>query len=164
MKQPLVSIILTSYNFESYIGQSISSLLNQSINTTIEFIIVDDSSKDRSPSIIKDFASHHENITFIHHPINKGASYSINEAFALARGKYLCRFDGDDSWDVDFLKKMVAILEEHTEVGLAYCNCSYINLNGEITNRDVPTRRKTTSIIAHEFNDLLTDYYITAPT
>lgn len=164
MKQPFISIILTSYNFEHYISAAISSLLNQTLNAGIEIIIVDDASKDNSASIIKQFESTNRNINFIHHLVNKGAAYSINEAFSLANGKYLCRFDGDDSWDKEFLQKMTSIMEKHPEVALTYCNCSYINKDGKITNKDVLTRRKTTQTIAFEFNDLLTDYYITAPT
>jgi len=164
LKQPFVSIILTSYNFERYLEQSISSLLNQTLEAEIELIIIDDASKDNSPSIIKRFESENTNINFIHHPINKGAAYSINEAFSLATGKYLCRFDGDDIWDLSFLQKMTDVLEHHQDVALAYCNCSYINNEDNITNKDVQTRRKTTQILAYEFEDLLLDYYITAPT
>ncbi len=164
MNQPFVSIILTSYNFERYLQQSISSLLNQTLKAEIEIIIIDDASKDNSATIIKQFETANKNINFIHHPVNKGAAYSINEAFSLANGKYICRFDGDDIWDSFFLQKMTDILEQHPEVALAYCNCSYVNSDGSITNKDVQTRRKTNEIIAYEFDDLLADYYITAPT
>ena len=164
MEQPFVSIILTSYNFERYIELSISSLLNQTLKAKIEMIIVDDASKDNSATIIKQFEMANEHIKFIHHHTNKGAAYCINEAFDLACGKYLCRFDGDDIWDSNFLQKMTDMLEQHPEVGLAYCNCSYVNGEGKVTNKDVLTRRKTNETIAYEFDDLLTDYYITAPT
>lgn len=164
MKQPFVSIILTSHNFEQYIEQSIISLLNQTLQSEIELIIVDDASRDASPSIIKRFESENKNINFIHHSINQGAASSINEAFSFAKGKYLCRFDGDDIWDLNFLKKMTDVLENHQEVALAYCNCSYINNENQITNIDVKTRRKRKEIISYEFDDLIQDYYITAPT
>lgn len=164
MEQPYVSIILTSYNFERYIEQAILSLLNQTLKAQVEIIIIDDASKDNSASIIKQFEAVNKNIVFIHHTINKGAAYSINEAFKLANGKYLCRFDGDDVWDSNFLEKMTDILEQHPTVALAYCNCSYVNSEGKVTNKDVLTRRKTNKTIAYEFEDLLADYYITAPT
>ena len=78
MEQPYVSIILTSYNFERYIGQAISSLLHQTLKAQVEIIIVDDASKDNSASIIKNFEAVNKNIIFIHHIVNKGAAYSIN--------------------------------------------------------------------------------------
>lgn len=52
--QPLVSVIMPSYNAEEYIGMAIESILNQT-NSNFEFIIIEDASTDRTCSIIYDF-------------------------------------------------------------------------------------------------------------
>lgn len=54
-EQPLVSVILTSYNHERFIGESIKSILNQTYSN-IELAIVDDCSTDNSWQIIQDYA------------------------------------------------------------------------------------------------------------
>jgi len=163
LNRPFVSIILTCYNFENYIYSSIHSILNQNIDFDLELIIVDDASRDQSPAIIKKLEKDLR-VKIILEPINQGAAKSVNKAFELASGKYICRFDGDDLWDPNFLTEMTSLLENHPSAGMAYCNCSYINDNGIITNENVITRRKNKQPIAYEFDDLLIDYYITAPT
>ncbi|WP_421944661.1 glycosyltransferase family 2 protein [Pedobacter sp.] len=163
MKKPFVSIILTCYNFENYICSSIESILNQTVNFDIELIIVDDASRDSSPLIISKFKGD-SRVIIVLESINQGAAKSVNKAFKLATGKYICRFDGDDFWKPNFLTEMISFLENNLTLGMAYCNCSYINNLDVVTNENVITRRKKNEHIAYEFEDLINDYYITAPT
>ena len=51
MNQPLVSVIMTVYNAEKYVAESIKSVLNQTYDK-LQFIIINDGSNDRSPEII----------------------------------------------------------------------------------------------------------------
>ena len=53
---PQISIIVTAYNIEKYIAESLSSITEQTIRD-IEIIIVDDGSTDATPQIIRDFAA-----------------------------------------------------------------------------------------------------------
>ncbi len=159
-----ISIILTSYNFERYIEHAIISLLNQKYDGNIELIIVDDASKDNSAQIIAEYAKRDSRIKFIPHAQNQGAANSINEAMSKAKGGFICRFDGDDYWDPNFLSETSQFLIKNPEVGLVYADCSYVDSNNQITNTNVKTRRAQKEEIAWEFNDLLNDYYITAPT
>ncbi|MBM0744676.1 glycosyltransferase [Phormidium sp. CLA17] len=51
---PLVSVIISSYNYQQYLANAIDSVLEQSYQP-IEIIVVDDGSSDCSPQIIKDY-------------------------------------------------------------------------------------------------------------
>lgn len=157
-----VSIIVTCYNFQNYIEDAINSLLIATENIIAEIIIVDDYSSDNSANIIKSFTS--DKIVFIQHEVNCGPRLSINEAFAIARGKYICRFDGDDLWHKEFFNETIKILEENKEVGLVYTDISIINTYNEITSmRGNITRSRKLSNPDFEFISIFEKYYIAAP-
>lgn len=163
MNEPKVSILLTCYNFEKYIASAISSLLRQEFAYPYEIIVTDDGSTDKSKEILLSLPKN-EKLNIIVNNINIGVANSLNNAFKLAKGKYLCRFDGDDEWHPSFLKELSEILDNNIDISMVYCNCSYIDTNSNITNAEVKTRRKTDLIKSNEFKDLVKDYYITAPT
>ena len=62
LNQPLISVITPVYNNEKTIKHTIESVLQQSIMPQIEYIIVDDGSKDQTRSILKSFVKEHPNI------------------------------------------------------------------------------------------------------
>ena len=158
-----VSILITCYNFEKYIKQSIQSLLDQDFEEEYEIIVTDDGSADRSVEILKSFPKHRQ-LTIIINDKNIGVAASLNNAYKLAKGTYICRFDGDDSWEPTFLSELSTILDENPDVAMAYSDCSYIDENNSITNHNVKTLRKTDLVKTNEFTDILKSYYITAPT
>jgi len=158
-----VSILITCYNFERYIERAIQSLLDQDFEKEYEIIVTDDGSSDRSVQILKSFAKH-QHLTIIINEKNIGVAATLNNAYKLAKGEYICRFDGDDSWERTFLTELSTVLDENADVAMAYCDCSYIDENNSITNHNVKTLRKTELVKTNEFKDILKSYYITAPT
>ncbi len=115
-ENPLISVLIPVYNAELFIGESISSILNQTY-TNWELIIIDDGSNDNSASIIGNITD--PRIHF-HKQENSGMGSALNKAILLANGKYLARQDADDislperfEKQIDFLESM----EEHALVG-----------------------------------------------
>lgn len=94
MNNPKVSIIVPIYNLESYIEQSVRSLLAQSYQN-VEIILVDDGSKDASLSIIEQLAASDSRIVYTSQP-NGGAAKARNTGLALATGDFITFVDGDD--------------------------------------------------------------------
>lgn len=157
-----LSIIVTCYNFQNYIADAINSLLVATENINAEIIIIDDCSTDNSAEIIKSI--HSDKIVFIKHDVNFGPRKSINEAFAITRGKYICRFDGDDLWHKDFFNETIKILEENDEVGLVYTDISIINTFNEVTSLSGNITRPDKLLNPDfEFIDIFKKYYIAAP-
>jgi glycosyltransferase involved in cell wall biosynthesis len=111
--RPLVSIIVTSYNYEKYIGQTIQSILSQTY-TNWELIVSDDCSTDDSLEIIRAFND--DRITLLTTETNLGGGTAYNKAYALCTGKYLCCLDSDDFMAPDKIEKQVRFLEEHSGV------------------------------------------------
>ena len=89
---PLVSVVMSVFNGEKYLHESINSILQQTF-TDFEFIIVDDGSSDNTCRIIQSYDD--PRIVLISRA-NKGITVSLNEAIYSARGIYIARQDADD--------------------------------------------------------------------
>lgn len=97
MKQPLFSIVMPVYNVESYLAESIESVVQQkNINFDIELIIVDDGSVDNSLRIAQAYQEQYPEIIRVVTQENSGVSVAKNKGIELARGKYLGFLDSDD--------------------------------------------------------------------
>ena len=73
MKNPLVSVVCTSFNKEKWIAQAIESFLVQETSFEFEILIIDDASTDTSPEIIRKFANENpEKIRFFENEKNLG--------------------------------------------------------------------------------------------
>lgn len=114
---PLVSVILTSYNHEKFVGQAIESVLIQTY-TNFELFIVDDCSTDLSWDIINSYDD--PRIVVIRNKENMRISGWSSSALNKAEGKYIAIHHSDDVWAPDKLQKQVGFLEEHKEYGAVF--------------------------------------------
>lgn len=89
----MISIVLPTYNSEKTIKRSLESILFQSFKD-YEIIIIDDGSKDKTVSIIKEFQD--KRIKFFYNFINKGLAFTLNKAISLSKYDLIARFDSDD--------------------------------------------------------------------
>lgn len=99
-----VSYLMTVYNDDKHIRESISSVLNQTYND-IELVIVNDGSTDNSSEIIKEF--HDNRIIFLNRKENKGRSYSLNEGLKKCTGELIFINDSDDYSTKDRTEKIL---------------------------------------------------------
>ena len=96
--QPLVSVVITCYNHEKFVQDSIQSVIDQTYQN-IELIIIDDGSKDGSVEKIKEMlpACQERFIRFeFRHRPNKGLSETLNEALEWCEGEYYSAIASDD--------------------------------------------------------------------
>jgi len=160
----MISIIVNCYNLEKYIGAAVESLLNQDCEMEFEILVINDASTDNSLNVLKQFDDNR--LTIIDLPENKGAQYGVELAFGKTKGKYICRFDGDDVWPPHFLSSMSRILDVHTEISMVYSDVSFIDSSGTVisTGNNINRRDKHQPVLENEFMDILKEYYINAPT
>lgn len=92
---PLVSVLMTVYNRQEYVGEAIESVL-KSTYRDFELIIVDDSSTDRSLEIANGYAGADRRIRLYENRSNLGDYPNRKTAASYARGKYLKYLDSDD--------------------------------------------------------------------
>jgi glycosyltransferase involved in cell wall biosynthesis len=102
MEFPLVSVIITSFNYADYIGRTIESVLSQTY-PAIELIVVDDGSTDDSPAVIADFG---DRLRYIERK-NGGEAAASNTGFAASRGTIVMFLDSDDVLYPDAVETIV---------------------------------------------------------
>lgn len=91
MKPSLVSIIIPCYNAEAYVGDAITSALNQT-HPDCEVIVIDDGSSDQSLGVIRSFG---DAVTW-ESGANHGGCAARNRGLALAKGRWVQFLDADD--------------------------------------------------------------------
>lgn len=93
--QPLVSLIIASYNNGIYLEKCLRSAIGQTLKN-IEIIVVDDASSDESPAIINRFAVNDPRIRTIYSEKNESTFMSRKKGVLAATGRYIMFMDSDD--------------------------------------------------------------------
>lgn len=115
---PLVSVVLPAYNAGNYVLEAVNSILNQTF-VNIELIVVDDCSTDDTLQKLQSLDDNR--IKIILQKENKGYPWAMNEAIALARGKYIARMDADDISHPQRIEKQISFLESNPDFPLVSC-------------------------------------------
>lgn len=126
----LVSVIVPIYNTEKYLENCINSILNQSYKN-LEIILVDDGSTDNSGKIADEFAKKDQRIKVIHQK-NAGQSAARNVGIRQANGDYISFVDSDDEINMDYVKELLAVYNNHTI--LSVCGMHYKRLKQQSAN------------------------------
>jgi glycosyltransferase involved in cell wall biosynthesis len=104
--KPLVSILITAYNAENTIAETLESAIAQSWQRK-EIIVVDDGSRDRTAEVVRQF----KDVTLVSTE-NQGLSAAQNHAFRLSQGDYIQYLDADDRLAPDKIERQLAALRE----------------------------------------------------
>lgn len=94
-KNPKISVIIPVYNVEANIRQCLDSVINQSLKD-IEIICVEDCSKDKSASILKEYAAKDSRIINVFHEKNSGCVVTRRDGVKKSTGEYILFLDSDD--------------------------------------------------------------------
>ncbi|MBG1242636.1 glycosyltransferase family 2 protein [Nostoc sp. NZL] len=130
-QQPLVSVIIPTYNRPEYLKQAIASAVKQTYQN-IEIIVSDNCSPENPQELVASFGD--SRIRFWRHQQNVGMIANQQHGFKMARGKYVASLHDDDIWNEDFLAKLVPPLEANSQLILAFCDQYIIDANGIINN------------------------------
>lgn len=133
-EQPLVSIVLPTYNGSRYLAESIQSVLDQTYPAW-ELIIVDDASTDRTPEIIASYAARDRRIRPMRNDQNKKLPRTLNTGFAAARGAYLTWTSDDNRYRPEAIAEMVAFLRASPGAGLVFADCAAIDETGSVIGK-----------------------------
>ena len=114
---PLVSVLLTNYNYAPYLGEAIESILTQTYQN-FELVICDDGSTDCSREILKRYQSRDFRIKAVYQE-NGGQSLGLTAAFHKSTGEIICFLDADDVFLPDKLRMVVKAFAAAPESGFA---------------------------------------------
>lgn len=133
----MVSILMTSFNRENYIKDSIESILSQSYKN-FELIIVDDASSDGTWEIIKVYAKSDSRIKHFQNKINLGDYPNRNKAISYAIGEYLMFLDSDDIMHPNVISNCISVMEKYPNSGFGISNRNLgINSYTKLSSKEV---------------------------
>ena len=99
-----VSVIMPLYNAETFLRESLDSLLRQELHD-MELICIDDASSDSTVSIVEEYQKNDKRVRLIFNQEHLGAALSRNKGILHAEGDYLTFLDGDDIFESDLLRR-----------------------------------------------------------
>ena len=126
---PVVSVIITVYNRTQYIKQAIESVLGQSFQD-FEIIVADDLKNETIEQIC--LSTKDNRINYYANSTNLGVALSVKKAIEVSKGQFIAILNDDDSWEPQFLEKLVSPLKAENEIILAFSNHWIIDENGII--------------------------------
>ncbi len=132
VEQPLVSVIITTYDRAAYLHEALSSALNQNYRN-IEVIVSNDSGPESMADVVSSFND--ERVHYFRHPTNVGVAANTLSAVRRARGTYIAFLNDDDVWGERFLEVLVLFLESDETVAIAFSDHYIIDEHGHL-NQD----------------------------
>ncbi|MBW4056649.1 MAG: glycosyltransferase family 2 protein [Proteobacteria bacterium] len=151
---PLVSVVVTTYNQAAYIEQTIDSTLSQTYKP-FEVIVVDDGSTDDTQIRLTAYG---EQIIYIRQK-NQGVAGSRNTGIRKAHGEYIALLDGDDFWEPEKLSVQVSAARLNPNSGLIVVDGVMFDNSGTLETsllfkpwcKDLPEGSVTTGCYYHQF-------------
>lgn len=122
---PRVSVLITAYDHEAYIGQAIEGVLEQT-GVAFELLVGDDCSTDGTRAVIDGYARRHPDVVIPFYPdanLGGGGKVLFAELIRRSRGQYIAGMDGDDWWtSPDKLRTQVDHLDAQPGASMVFHN------------------------------------------
>lgn len=117
---PLVSVLMITYNQEQYLEEAVASVLAQRTEFAVEIVLGEDRSTDATRAIAFDLqARHPERVRILYSAANVGFQRNARRVLAACRGEYVAILEGDDFWsDPTKLQRQIELLRAHPQVGV----------------------------------------------
>jgi len=113
--QPLVSALVSCYNYERFVGRAIESVLDQSY-PAVEVVVCDDGSTDSSVRVVEQYAERDGRVKLVRQA-NAGHPAAYSTAYRHSRGEILCILDSDDLFDRRKVASIVDCFRKSADVG-----------------------------------------------
>ncbi len=130
----MFSVIIPAYNAESFIRNSIASVLAQTVDD-FEIVVVDDGSKDNTATAVKSIDDFR--IRYIYQE-NAGVSAARNMGIQNARGEYICFLDADDLWKPNHLAELTNLINKYPAASVYMTGHEILLHNGQVIKKSCP--------------------------
>ena len=130
--QPLVTVVLCTYNGEKYLRPQLDSILAQSWQH-LEIIISDDGSTDSTPAILEEYRQKDQRIRYQVNASNLGYNKNFEQAFQQAGADFIAISDQDDIWE----SNKIAIMMDYWKDDSLFI----FSLSGTFTDDDFKNRK-----------------------
>lgn len=137
-ENPLVSILIPTYNREKYIGEAIESAINQTYKN-IEIVIVDNCSTDNTWKILQSYKLKDGRVQIFQNEKNIGPVYNWVECFKRAKGEYTKILWSDDWMSLDFIENAISVF--NNDIGFVISPQQILNDKEILSNVDYLEKR-----------------------
>ena len=146
----LLTLAISAYNMQEYLGKCLDSVTRPDIPDTLEVIIVNDGSKDKTSEIAHQYEKRFNSIVRVIDKENGHYGSCINKALEVATGKYFRPLDADDWMNTDALVSLLSLLENNDNDLIVTTHTNYLD-NNRVNHIKIPD-----SIIVNKKYDLKT--------
>ncbi|MCA9032230.1 MAG: glycosyltransferase [Planctomycetaceae bacterium] len=132
--QPLVSVIVPTYNRAAYIAEAVESALGQTY-PHVEVVIVDDGSVDNTSEILAQLSQRDSRVRCFRQE-NAGVSAARNKAIQKAQGDFIAFLDSDDVWHPWKIELQLSLFALKPELGMVWTDMDAMRPNGEVFHKN----------------------------
>jgi glycosyltransferase involved in cell wall biosynthesis len=130
---PLVSVVLATYNGEMFLAEQLDSILNQTYQN-VEIIAVDDCSTDNTVSILNEYSQRHRNMKVFVNKTNIGYIKNFEKGCVLSQGDFISLCDQDDCWLPEKIEKLMDAISNYMMI---YCDSFLCNKDLQKTGKKI---------------------------
>lgn len=138
--QPLVSVIMITYNSSKYVSQTLDSIKEQTYKN-IELIVADDCSTDDTVSVVEEWVEKNKNrfkaVVVVKAPANTGVAPNCNRGLHKSRGEWVKLIAGDDFLLSKCIAENINYVDKNSEAKVVFSRMNLL-INGEISNLSYP--------------------------
>ncbi len=147
--QPLVSVVVSSYNRADYVAETVESVMGQTY-PKIDLIVIDDGSTDATGEVIRRYG---DKVHYVWQANSERAS-ARNHGLRLAKGEFIAFLDSDDLWLPEKVERDVNFLCANPRFGLVYTDYVQIDAVGRelrVVRVAGPSGRVTEALLRRSF-------------
>jgi glycosyltransferase involved in cell wall biosynthesis len=127
MAEPLVTVVIPTYNRPGYLRTALGSVLGQT-HRNLEVLVQDNASPEDPGPVVAAFND--PRVHYRRNPENIGAERNIIRALGWGAGTYVAILADDDLWEPDFLQSLLAEMERDRRICVAFCDLAMIDEAG----------------------------------
>ena len=164
MENIKISIAMAAYNGEKYLKEQLESYCKQTILPD-ELVVVDDSSTDSTPKILKSFKEKAPfKVIIITNEKNIGSTKSFEKAIKATSGNWICLSDQDDVWKENKIEEYIKVINSSDKnIGLIYSDYEVVDENlksiSNINSKNIPDY-KNPKIETEEASIFLLNHFV----
>ena len=137
-QRPLISVIITSYNYLHYITQAIDSVRTQTY-PNVEIVVVDNASTDGTVPVLRERYGDDPRVRIFENPVNIGESRNCNRGFELSTGDFVAWLSADDWYLPRHLERAAALFISEPQIDVVHSGVYFADAEGRIwTMRQMP--------------------------
>ncbi|OQX69903.1 MAG: hypothetical protein B6A08_03240 [Sorangiineae bacterium NIC37A_2] len=129
MSVPVVSVVISIYRRNRYLGRALDSVLRQTFRD-LEVIVTEDGGSDCASEVLA--AYHDPRIRLIRNQENRGAAANKLKAWKAASGRFLVNLDDDDLLHPEFVERLLEPLVANPELVVSFCDYFVIDAEGRV--------------------------------